>query len=234
MSVRSSSFPPAASSVPGSGDYPGAGCAPVRAGGHGVVRRRRKRDGARGRDADRLTEHELVLSARVRKPGELCAVGRPDGAAVVRAGALREVSVVALLRRHRENFAPRLESRAHPARRERGAADHGGYLLELGSRPGDVPVFDGEPSRLPVLASTRWNVARLLVDDGVGAGYAVMMSKSSWRVSCVTCRVSGRQAKRFIVCCGRRGSRWCRPTHIGACRCCCSRGASPRRVGQAQ
>src|SRR4029077_10322998 len=54
-------------------------------------------------------EHELVLAALVREPGDRLAVRRPDGVALVRAGRLRQVAWVTLLGGHGHDLAAEAE-----------------------------------------------------------------------------------------------------------------------------
>src|SRR5262249_34517546 len=79
----------------------------------GEVAGTRKRDRARRAESRLIGDHELIVALRVGEPRELCAVGRPYRVSIVRAGRLRQVAPVALVRGDGENVAARLERRAH-------------------------------------------------------------------------------------------------------------------------
>ena len=86
----------------------------------------------------------------------------------MRARALGEVAVVALLSRDSENIAARFERRPNSRRRERRVADHCDYFLELRARPRQIAGdFDVESLRPFCLCIDEINVAGLLVNNGV-------------------------------------------------------------------
>ena len=92
----------------------------------------------------------------------------------MRARALAEISVVTFFRRHAENLPARFEGCAHARRGERRVTDHADYFLELRARPGQVAAhLDVESARLPCLCIEQMHIARLFVDDRVGAGGGV-------------------------------------------------------------
>ena len=75
---------------------------------------------ARGFDAGRLANHKLVLSALASESHASCAPsGDHTGLRSCAPGTLRKVAVVALLRRHCEDLAPRLECGANWAKAPR-------------------------------------------------------------------------------------------------------------------
>ena len=135
----------------------------------GVEALRRQRDRARLGRADLIADHQLVLAAGVRQPRDLGAVGRPDRAAIVRAGTLRQIAEVALLGRDGDDLAARAESGARASRRQRRLADLSGDFLEVRPRPRQIARhLDVQPPRLAGRDVEQVHVAGLLVDDRVG------------------------------------------------------------------
>src|SRR5687767_3196509 len=92
----------------------------------------------------------------------------------MRARALAQISVVAFFSRHTEDLPARFEGCAHAGRGEGRVADHADYFLELRTRPGQVAVhLDVESARLPCPGIEQMHIARLFVDNRVGAGGGV-------------------------------------------------------------
>src|SRR5688572_8865797 len=92
----------------------------------------------------------------------------------MRARALAEISVVAFFSRHTEDLPARFEGGAHAGRGERRVTDHTDYFLKLRARPGQVSVhLDVEPAGLPCPGIEQMHIARLFVDNCVGAGGGV-------------------------------------------------------------
>src|SRR5207244_12457104 len=76
-------------------------------------------DFARRAEALLRADHQPILAARVREPGDLLSIGRPEGGALRGPGAAGEIARIALLGGHREYFAPGREECAFAARRVR-------------------------------------------------------------------------------------------------------------------
>ena len=81
-----------------------------------------------------IADHQPVLAGAVAEPGDLLPVGRPDRAAIVRAGSSGQVASVAVLTRHGDDLAPRLEDRALSVRSDRRPADRAAHFLPARSR----------------------------------------------------------------------------------------------------
>src|SRR4029077_7872069 len=120
-------------------------------------------------EARLIGDHELVVALRVGEPRELRAVGGPDRVSIVRAGRLRQVTPIALVRRNSEDVAARLEGRAHAGGRKARGADHARDALELRAGPRKVADdVDRERFGLARLDVEEVDDAVLLVDDRVG------------------------------------------------------------------
>src|ERR1044072_9733604 len=73
---------------------------------------RRQRHRTRRCDAGWFSDHQLIFTARIRKPCDLRTIRRPHRIAIVRARALREIAKVTFLRGHGENLAASFEGGA--------------------------------------------------------------------------------------------------------------------------
>ena len=137
----------------------------------GEVTRRRKRDDAGSSESILITNHQLVLAARIGEPRDSRTVRRPSRIAIMRPGTAREIAHIPLLRGYREDVAARLKDSANAGWRQRGRVDHAGDRPHLVAGPGCVAVhIDGEPSHLIAGDIIYMDVARLLEHDSVGSG----------------------------------------------------------------
>ena len=85
------------------------------------------------------------------------------------AGAAREVSRIALVRRHGEDLAACGEGGANAGGRQRGFLDRCRHALEARARPRKIPIdLDVQLLRLAGLGIEEVDVTSLLVDDAVG------------------------------------------------------------------
>ena len=140
--------------------------------------RRRREERLRGQryrsrlgGAGLIADHQLILAARIRQPRDLGPVGRPRRAPIVHAGTRREIPRLSLLGRERVDIAARFERRTHAGRRQDGAANHAGDLLELRTRPRKIGIHvDREPLRLARRGVDEMDVPGLFVDDRVRTG----------------------------------------------------------------
>src|SRR6266571_6834195 len=86
------------------------------------------------------------------------------------ARALREIAIVSLLRRDREDFATCLEGGTHSRRRERRVTDHADDFFELWPRPWQIAGYlNIKPLRLTALCIDQVNVAGLFVYNRIRA-----------------------------------------------------------------
>ncbi len=109
---------------------------------------------------------ELVLAALVGDVGDLLAVRRPGGRALVRGGRLREVAGIALFGRNGHDLAPELERGARAGGGEGGAADPLRAFRPARARLEKVARDrDGKVGRLLRGEVEKVERARLLVDD---------------------------------------------------------------------
>ncbi len=114
---------------------------------------------------------EIVVAAAVAVVGDPPPVGRPRRVALPDAGAVGEVSHLALLARDGEELAARREDRARAGRRDVGRVDVVLDVLEVGHRLRRVAV---DADRHALVAPRRdvvaVDVAARLVDDGARPG----------------------------------------------------------------
>ncbi len=114
---------------------------------------------------------QRVLAGGVGEVGDLPAVRRPRGAALVRPGGARQIARVPFLARHGDDLAAELEHRPRAGRRERGVADVARAFDE--SRPRFAQVrgnADRQRPRRRGAGVEHVQPARLLVDDPPAAG----------------------------------------------------------------
>src|SRR5262249_20833078 len=91
--------------------------------------------------SQRIAEHKLVLSTSIREPCEARAIWRPGWTAIIRAGTLRQVSIIAFLCGHCEDVTAGFEGRANSGGRQCRIANHTGNFFELRPRPGEISGY---------------------------------------------------------------------------------------------
>ncbi len=114
---------------------------------------------------------ELVLAGSVGEVRHRFSIGRPGGAAFVRARGLGEVSRVALFRGHGHDLAPHLEDSSRSGRRDVGAPEK--FRTFDVTRPGLLEIgrhADREIADLAGRDVIGVNCPGLLEDDGAVAG----------------------------------------------------------------
>ena len=136
-----------------------------------VERRLVELDLARRAEALLRPDHQAVLAARVGEPGDLLPIGRPDGRALRRPRAPRQVARITLLGGDGEDFTASGEQRARPTRRQRRRLDPLRRVHPARLGPGQIAAArDGE---LGVLARRRLEqveIARFFEDNDARAG----------------------------------------------------------------
>src|SRR5881396_864472 len=128
-------------------------------------------DLARRAEALLRPDHQAILAACVGKPGDLLPIGRPDGRALRRPRASRQVTRIALLGGDGEDLTAGGEQRARPTWRQRRRLDplRGVHPARLGPRQ-VAAARDRELRFLPAGWFEQMEVAGLFIDDDATSG----------------------------------------------------------------